>query len=653
MSFPAYPEYKNSGVEWLSEIPASWKVCRLKEVARHNIEKLAESTDPSTEFSYIEIGDVNYINGVEQVTVYDFEDAPSRARRVVSEGDVLISTVRTYLKAIAQIGETNGLTVASTGFCALRAETVDPRYLYYAVSSNEFVEDVISRSVGVSYPAINADELITLKIAVPSSAEQRAIAAFLNRETAKIDAAVAAQRRLIELLAEKRQATISHAVTKGVNPDAPMKDSGIEWLGEIPAHWEVRQFRNVIRSISSGCSVNANDVPAGEGELAVLKTSCVYSGVFEPQENKAVFAEDTDRVSCHVEADRLIVSRMNTPELVGSAGATTESQANLFLPDRLWQIAFNNIETGFVHRFTQCPVYRIQVRMACDGTSSSMQNLDQNSFKSFLLPIPPAREQLLIVQFLHQADAKTAVVVNAAQLAIALLKERRAALISAAVTGKIDVRGEVEGNNVVALGDVRSAASRERVRGIVGASAITRFGRLGRMAVMKAGYLAEAHAGISELEGRYERAAAGPYCRGLIHGMEGSARQQFGIETQEGERVRYTVPSGLAVPREALREAVGDECADRFFNLLSLLDGFTRESVEAVATLYAAWNDSLARGSSVSDDQIQEEVLSNWHEEKGSKFTRETLAHWLAWMRRNDVVPDGTAPRTDHQARLV
>ena len=644
MSFPAYPEYKNSGVEWLSEIPASWKVCRLKEVARHNIEKLAESTDPSTEFSYIEIGDVNYINGVEQVTVYDFEDAPSRARRVVSEGDVLISTVRTYLKAIAQIGETNGLTVASTGFCALRAETVDPRYLYYAVSSNEFVEDVISRSVGVSYPAINADELITLKIAVPSSAEQRAIAAFLNRETAKIDAAVAAQRRLIELLAEKRQATISHAVTKGLNPDAPMKDSGIKWLGEVPAHWEVKRLRYLGNALT-GLTYSPDDVSA-DG-IPVLRSSNVQNGRID--------LDDLVTVSCEIpsslrilQGDILICSRNGSRALIGKNATLSDAEAGMTFGT--FMTVFRSKQSHFLQWVFRSSLFE---QISASYLTSTINQLTLGTIRGIAIALPSTNQLNEISTYLADGDARFRGAQKLATRMIDLLQERRAALVSAAVTGKIDVRGEVEGNNVVALGDLRSAANRARIRGIVGTYAIIRFGGMGRMAVMKAGYLAEAHAGISELDGHYEREAAGPYCRVLIHGMEGSARQHFGIETQEGERVRYTVPSGLPVPRQELRDAVGDERADRFLDLLSLFDGFTRESVEAVATLYAAWNDSLARGSSVSDDQIQEEVLSNWHEEKGSKFTRETLAHWLAWMRRNDVVPDGTAPRTDHQARLV
>src|SRR5690606_37015243 len=118
------------------------------------------------------------------------------------------------------------------------------------------------------------------------------------------------------------------------------EDSGVEWLGEVPGHWEVKALKNVISRIESGVSVNAIDTPAAEGEIGVLKTSCVYRGWFEPVENKAVVPEEYERVGCPVTAGTLIVSRMNTPDLVGAAGMVGESNPGLFLPDRLWQVHF-------------------------------------------------------------------------------------------------------------------------------------------------------------------------------------------------------------------------------------------------------------------------------------------------------------------------
>ena len=153
------------------------------------------------------------------------------------------------------------------------------------------------------------------------------------------------------------------------------KDSGVEWLGEVPGHWEVVPLRHVIKKIESGTSVNSTDSPAGEGELGVLKTSCVYSGTFEAGENKAVVPEEYDRVACPVTAGTLVVSRMNTPDLVGAAGLVQKSNGALFLPDRLWQVAFTDAEPAYVHYWTLTGGYRAQVQMACAGKNVHTQAL--------------------------------------------------------------------------------------------------------------------------------------------------------------------------------------------------------------------------------------------------------------------------------------
>ena len=204
---------KDSGVEWLGEIPAHWEVKRLKHLATVNDEALPETTDPDMEIAYVDIGNVDSIQGITDVEELVFEEAPSRARRIVRQGDVIISTVRTYLRAIAQIEATDANLIVSTGFAVIRPRQIDDGFVAYAVNAPYFVERVVAHSVGVSYPAINASELACLDIAFPSLPEQRAIAAFLDRETEPIDALVAKVQEAIDRLKELRTALISAAVT--------------------------------------------------------------------------------------------------------------------------------------------------------------------------------------------------------------------------------------------------------------------------------------------------------------------------------------------------------------------------------------------------------------------------------------------------------
>lgn len=208
-----HPKLKPSGVEWLDDVPEHWEVKRLKYSASINDEALPETANPGWQISYVDIGNVDAIQGITNTEELMFEDAPSRARRVVREGDTIVSTVRTYLKAIARITASASNTVVSTGFAVIRPRTVNPAFMSYAIRETGFVEAIVARSVGVSYPAINADEIGTLAIPLPPVVEQRAIADFLDHETAEIDQLTTKVETAIERLQEYRTALITTAVT--------------------------------------------------------------------------------------------------------------------------------------------------------------------------------------------------------------------------------------------------------------------------------------------------------------------------------------------------------------------------------------------------------------------------------------------------------
>ncbi|WP_374341911.1 restriction endonuclease subunit S [Methyloversatilis sp.] len=232
------------------------------------------------------------------------------------------------------------------------------------------------------------------------------------------------------------------------------RDTETQWLGSLPAHWDGQSLKRVVAKIESGVSVNAVDEPATTGSVGVLKTSCVYSGRFDPTENKAVIADELDRVACSVQAQTLIVSRMNTPALVGAAGLVTEDAENLFLPDRLWQVHFTEAVPAFVHYWTASPAYRAQVEMACAGTSASMQNLSQDDFLRFVLPLPSVREQAAISAFLDRETAKIDALIAGQEKLIALLAEKRQTTISHAVTRGLNPDAPMKDSGVPWLGEV-------------------------------------------------------------------------------------------------------------------------------------------------------------------------------------------------------
>lgn len=239
-----------------------------------------------------------------------------------------------------------------------------------------------------------------------------------------------------------------------LKPYPEYRPSGVDWFGDLPAHWQVVALKYVLADMESGTSVNAIDVPASNGEFGVLKTSCVYGGAFIAAENKAVVPEELDRVACPLRAGTLIVSRMNTPELVGAAGLVRRAAAGLFLPDRLWQVSFHDAEPAFAHYWTQTAAYRVQVEMACSGTSSSMQNLSQGQFRSFAFPRASVVEQAAIAAFLDRETAKIDTLIAKQEKLIELLQEKRQAVISHAVTKGLDPTVPMKSSGVEWLGDV-------------------------------------------------------------------------------------------------------------------------------------------------------------------------------------------------------
>ena len=222
-NYPAYKKYKQTRCVWLQEIPEHWDFKRLKNVASHNDEVLDEKTDPDLEIEYVDISSVSLVHGIEKTETMPFEKAPSRARRKVKNGDIIVSTVRTYLKAIAPVCEPSENMVVSTGFAVVRPkENLCSGFAGYLLQSNGFVGDVVANSVGVSYPAINASDLVRVPAVEPPLEEQKGIARFLDFKTAQIDSLIAKKKELLEKLAEKRTALISHAVTKGLDPAVPI-----------------------------------------------------------------------------------------------------------------------------------------------------------------------------------------------------------------------------------------------------------------------------------------------------------------------------------------------------------------------------------------------------------------------------------------------
>lgn len=459
MSFPRYPDYKDSGVAWLGEVPGHWEVFSLKR-------DLAFLTSGSRGWAehyaddgplFIRIGNLTRgnlhldLSDIQRVAV---PDGTEGERTKIFAGDVLFS-ITAYLGSVAIAPE--GLEAAyisqHVALARLRQKRFLPSWVGYTTLSVVGKTYLETKGYGGTKIQLGLDDIANLILTVPPLEEQSTIIAFLDGETAKIDALVVEQERLIELLKEKRQAVISHAVTKGLNPDAPMKGSGIEWLGEFPAHWNLKRIKHLIHSIEQGWSPQCESFPVDSDEQwGVLKVGCVNNSRFRPEENKS-FPLDLDPIpGLGIFSGDLLISRANTRELVGSAAVSLADFPKLMLCDKLYRIRVNArwCLPAFLVDYLGTGKARGQIEVSATGASDSMVNIGQATILELAVAVPPIPEQIEILAYLKQTTAKLDSLVAEAQHVIDLLKERRAALISAAVTGQIDVRGLVADNHAPA-----------------------------------------------------------------------------------------------------------------------------------------------------------------------------------------------------------
>lgn len=448
MNLPAYPTYKPSSVEWLGDVPEHWETKRLKYVASINDDALPEDTAADFEFDYVDIGGVSAIDGITAITRMYFENAPSRARRRVRDGDTIVSTVRTYLRAIAPIRKPPAHLVVSTGFAVVRPRRVHPGYLSYALRESSFVESIVARSVGVSYPAVNASEVVGVSVPLPDEAEQKAIAAFLDRQTARLDRLVSKKRELIERLKEKRTALISRTVTRGLPPAAaraaglpespPLKPSGIAWLGDIPSHWTVRRLKFVSPHVTVGIVVEPSKYYVDEG-IPALRSLNVKPHRLTERDLVFISPEANDLHSkSKIWSGDLVAVRSGQP----GTTAVVDSRFN----------GANCIDLIIIRRphaalseylgfFLNSDIAKTQFDLGTGG--AIQQHFNISTAASLQIVLPPKSEQASIIQYLVSQSAAMNALIAKVEIAIARLQEYRTALITAAVTGKIDVRGEI------------------------------------------------------------------------------------------------------------------------------------------------------------------------------------------------------------------
>ncbi|MBX6330922.1 MAG: restriction endonuclease subunit S [Gemmatimonadaceae bacterium] len=444
--FKPYPACKDSGIEWLGDIPAHWEVKRLKTLAAvqlSNVDKKSvEGQEPVRLCNYTDV----YYN--ERITA-DLEFMAATATReqvrrfALRAGDVLItkdSESWTDIAVPAVVSEDLPDVLCGYHLAHIRpADGIVGAFLSRAFSAVGPRDQFHVAANGITRFGLGGDAIRVGVFAMPPEPEQRAIAAFLDRETARIDALVAKKERLIELLQEKRTALITRAVTKGLDPSVPMKDSGVEWLGEIPAHWEVKRLWHLTpsrRRIMYGIVLPGPNVQDG--------VPLVKGGDVSPERLRL---DRLNRVSREIEAG-YARSRLRGGDLVYAIRGSIGEVA--MVPDELTGANITQDAARIAYTSeTYGPwlLYALRSRAAfaqleAGALGAAIRGINIRDLKRASLAVPPPDEQRAIADFLDRETSRIDALITKVRDAIDRLKELRTALISAAVTGKIDVREE-------------------------------------------------------------------------------------------------------------------------------------------------------------------------------------------------------------------
>lgn len=427
MSFPRYPKYKESGVEWLGQVPEHWSLIRYKNVFTEK-ESVVGSTYPAGSISY---GRVVFKDD-------EFLHEPTKATyQEVRAGEFLINPINLNydLKSLrTALSDIN--TRVSPAYIVLKAKGApDLNYLKHQLHVFDLYH-MKTLGAGVRQ-TITFGDIGGCFTALPPLPEQAAIADFLDRETAKIDELIAEQERLIELLKEKRQAVISHAVTKGLNPDAPMKDSGIEWIGQVPEHWECRPLKYLI-SLKSGGTPSKENQSYWDGEVPWASSKDLKrEELFDTLDHISQAAIDSGAAELVPAGSILTVVRgmilaHTFPVVTTRVAMAINQDLKAISPAATMAFAY----LAWLLRGSSS-----EVLSRTDEAAHGTKVLRMESWLSMEFPVPSLPEQTAIADFLDLETGKIDGLTAEAQRAIVLLQERRSALISAAVTGQIDVRG--------------------------------------------------------------------------------------------------------------------------------------------------------------------------------------------------------------------
>lgn len=430
MKYKAYPEYKESCIEWIGEIPNEWEVRKLKYICSLRNEK---TDDPEKE--YIALEHIESKTG-KLIKKENDEVTPEGESISFYKNDVLFGKLRPYL-AKCLLSSFDGK--CSPELLVMESKLLlNPTFLYYSVLSEWFIDVVNSSTYGAKMPRASWNFIGNMSMPLPPLPDQTAIASFLDQETAKIASILSAKIKLIEKLTEKRNAIISYTVTKGLDPNAKMTQSNIDWIGEIPDTWEVKRLKYIAKS---SLMYGANEGAEGndpESPRYIRITDIDDNGNLREETFKSLDYEKAKQYL--LEDGDILFARSGAT--VGKTFLYQNKIGSACFAGYLIKLSLNIKKSyaKFIYYITLSDGYKSWISE--NTIQATIQNVNAEKYKNFEMPIPPLDQQTTIVNYLDRETARIDVIIAKTQTSIEKLKEYQTSLISAGVTGKIDVRGE-------------------------------------------------------------------------------------------------------------------------------------------------------------------------------------------------------------------
>jgi type I restriction enzyme S subunit len=432
--FRPYPKYKDSGIAWLSEVPEGWDVIRLKNLLAKRITDGPHTTPvftsdgvPFLSVDGIQNGELQF-DGCRYISEADHAEFRKKALPV--KDDILMGKAASTGK-IARVKVDFEFSIWSPlALLRLDKGAVNPCFIEQSLKSSLSQAQIDNYCNANTQKNISMDDIPRLVLLRPPLEEQETIADFLDRETARIDLLISKKTRFIELLKEKRQALITQAVTKGLDDSVPMKDSGVKWLGQVPAHWQVRRMASIFREA----------IRTGDPALPILSIS-IHDGISDDE----IAPEDRDRRVLQIE-DRTKYKRVAPNDLAynmmrawqGAFGAVTVD--GLVSPAYVVAEPTSEFRTTYIENLLRTPMAVEEMRRFSRGIADFRMRLYWDYFRDLRVCLPPQAEQDKILEMITSETSRIDRLAEKTERSIDLLKEHRAALITAAVTGKIDVR---------------------------------------------------------------------------------------------------------------------------------------------------------------------------------------------------------------------